>query len=192
MPAYDRLLTGLALLLMLSAAPVSGQATPVAAGCDEPPRSWEEIEALIAMPAPPMPVRSGLLPRGEQLRVSELVLIEETVHRFITCSNAGEPLRVYALYSDDYLQRLLAYERPLIDRARYDALATPVPAAPDGGATLVEITGGRRMVDLRYGALVTIAYPSLPQPKTFFFIFRLDGERMLIDDVLGELTFSLP
>ena len=84
----------------------------------------------------------------------------------------------------------LAQRRVRADR--YAALATPMPADPGSGAALVEITGGRRMADGRLGALVTIAYPSTPQPKTFFFTFLPAGDRVLIDDILGELTFSLP
>mgnify|MGYP002682752023 CR=1 FL=1 len=42
------------------------------------------------------------------------------------------------------------------------------------------------------GALVTIAYPSVPEPKTFFFTFRAVDGNLLIDDILGEITFSLP
>jgi hypothetical protein len=173
----------------------TSEATPAAtpeAACDVPPRALDEITMLLATPVPPEPERSGVLPMGEPLRPGEQIMIEQTVHLFIACSNAGEPLRVYQLYSDRYLQRLLGAERPRIDAVRYDALATPVPAAPGAGAELVEITGGRRMVDGRLGALVTIDFPSTPQPKTFFFTFLVESERLLIDDVLGELTFAVP
>jgi hypothetical protein len=183
----------------LSVPAIAVQATPAASspsGCDVPPRSLEEISALLATPAPPEPERSGVLPMGEPLRPEEQILIEQTVDQFIACSNAGEPLRVYSLYTDRYLQRLLSGERPPLDADRYEALATPMPAEPGSGAELVEITGGRRIADIgqRFGALVTIDFPATPQPKTFFFTFLPEGDRdrLLIDDVLGELTFSLP
>lgn len=173
----------------------ASEATPVATpetGCDAPPRALDEITTLLATPVPPEPERSGVLPMGEPLRPQEQILLEAVVDQFIACSNSGEPLRVFSLYTDRYLQRLLSAERPPFDADRYDALATPMPAEPGGGAELVEITGGRRMADGRLGALVTIAFPAIPQPKTFFFTFLPEGERLLIDDILGELTFALP
>jgi hypothetical protein len=173
---------------LLSAA----QSTPItAAGCDVAPRSLDELVMLAATPIPAV-TPSVSLTIGEPLNYDQLTLIQSTVRRFIDCSNAGEPLRVYALYSDRYLQQMLSLERPAIDRSRYDALATPVPAQPGDEATLVTIEGGRRLADGRLGAEVTIAYPSIPMPKTFFFTFVMTDDGLLIDDILGELTFSLP
>jgi len=133
------------------------------------------------------------LPWGEQVSAEELQAIRATVEQFIACSNAGEPLRIYGLYTDAYLHRLLGRERPVIDEARYHALATPIPAEEGQGAELVEIRGARDIVATgQLGALVTIVYPSVPDPKVFFFTFRSIGETLLIDDILGEFTFSLP
>lgn len=172
---------------------VMAEATPVAGGCEVEPRGWEEIEVLIATPVPPEPAQTGTLPWGEQVSGDDLAAIRHTVEQFIACSNAGEPLRVFALYSDDYLQRLLSRERPLINVDRYGALATPMPADSDAGARLIEITGARKiMLTGQLGAVVTLAYPSVPEPKTFFFTFRrIDGE-LRIDDILGEISFSVP
>ena len=193
-----RLRSGLITALLALAAALlpafgSAQGTPVPPECTTPPPSWEQIEQLIATPAPPEPERSGTLPWGEQVSLEDLLAIRATVDQFIACSNTGEPLRVYGLYSDAYLQRLLARDRPLIDAERYDSLATPVPAEAANGATLVEIRGARNILATgQLGAIVTIAYPSVPEPKTFFFTFRyIDGD-LRIDDILGELTFSLP
>ena len=81
----------------------------------------------------------------------------------------------------------------MIDAEQYDSLATPVPAEAANGATLVEIRGARNILATgQLGAIVTIAYPSVPEPKTFFFTFRYIGDDLRIDDILGELTFSLP
>jgi hypothetical protein len=191
----DRRLILLALVLLISMMPRPGasQATPVPPECGVPARKWEDVSLLVATPAPPEPERTGTLPWGEQVSAEQLAAIRATVEQFIACSNAGEPLRVFALYTDAYLQRLLNRERPVINRDRYDALATPVPVNAGSGAVLREITGARTIVMTgQLGALVTITYPSVPEPKTFFFTFsQVDGE-LRIDDILGELTFSLP
>lgn len=184
------LLAGLLAMLPASAGQV---ATPVAGPCLTSPRAWDEIALLIATPAPPEPERTGSLPWGEQIDAEDQAAIRQTVEQFIACSNAGEPLRVYALYTDAYLQRLLSRERPVIDGDRYDALATPIPAEAGTGAELIGISGARRIVMTgQLGALITIAYPSVPEPKTFFFTFRSIDGCLRIDDILGEITFSLP
>lgn len=164
----------------------ASEVTPGAV-CDVPPRTVDDIAALVATPVAPEPERSGVLPMGEPLRPDEQILLEATVHLFIACNNAGEPLRVFSLFTDRYLQRLLNSESPAFDADRYVALATPGPTGIGLGAELVGITGGRRMADGRLGALVTIAIPASPRPKTFFFAFLPDGEGLLIDDIRGEL-----
>ena len=118
--------------------------------------------------------------------------MQKAIDRFVACGNAGEPLRVYALYSDAYLLSLLSRERPLLDQSRYDALATPIAATPGQQATVTLIEGGRRFADGRIGVNVTITYPNIPVPKTFFFVFIPGPDGLLIDDIMGELTFSLP
>jgi len=129
---------------------------------------------------------------GEPLRPEEWTAVTRAVTQFVDCANAGEPLRVYALYSDAYLLSLLSRERPLLDQDRYDALATPTPATPEQHATVTNIEGGRRFADGTFGVNVTISYPNIPEPKTFFFHFIPTPNGLLINDVMGELTFSLP
>lgn len=181
-------------IALLVGAPLASaaQSTPVSAGnCDALPRSLAELSALALAPAPSA-TPSISLAIGEPLTLDQLSSIQATVRRFIDCSNAGEPLRVYSLYSDRYLQQMLSLERPAIDQNRYDALSTPVPAQPGEEVLLVSIEGGRRLADGRLGAEVTITYPSIPMPKTFFFTFVVTDNGLVIDDILGELTFALP
>ena len=42
------------------------------------------------------------------------------------------------------------------------------------------------------GATVTVSYPSVPMPKRFFFFFTQTDGRLLIDGILGEISFSVP
>ncbi|MGH2552009.1 MAG: hypothetical protein ACRDHN_21690 [Thermomicrobiales bacterium] len=179
-------------LVIGGALSTGAQSTPgPASTCNVAPRSFDELALLAATPVPST-TPQGLSPIGEPIDANQIAQIHTTVQRFIDCSNSGEPLRVFALYTDRYLQQLLSIERPLIDRARYDSLATPIPAKPGEGAVLVSIERELRHLDGRLGAEVTITYPSIPMPKTFVFTFVVSGDRMLIDDILGELTFALP
>jgi hypothetical protein len=82
---------------------------------------------------------------------------------------------------------------------------TATPAATTAGQTLppgepvaaeaaviLAIEGQRRLPDGRFGATVTVSYPSVPMPKRFFFYFTQVNDRLLIDGILGEISFSIP
>jgi hypothetical protein len=112
------------------------------------------------------------------------------VHLWLACQNAGEPLRAWSLFSDGYLYRLLSRQGGLSGDASR-ALATPAPVAAKAAGVLA-IEDERLLPDGRYGATVTIEYPSVPMPKRFFFFFtEIDG-RLVIDGILGEISFSVP
>ena len=57
---------------------------------------------------------------------------------------------------------------------------------------LVAIQSERSLPDGRHGAIVTVTYPSVPMPKTFFFYFTETDGHLLIDGILGEISFSVP
>jgi hypothetical protein len=198
-----RLGNGLLLAGMLWTLPLSAQAdasevtptpfVPPLSACTVPPRSYEEVTALLATPvAGVTPARTlGPVPEGMPASPDVAAAIAETVQELVACYNAGEPLRVYRLYTDAFLQRLLMRQGAL-PRQAYDALATPQPAPPDAGTAILAISGTRLLDDGRAGAMVTLQFPSIPVPKTFFFTFARQGSRWLIDDVLDEITFSVP
>lgn len=156
--------------------------------CDVPPRSIAEIESLLAAPVatPPATTGGATLPVGEPANADETARIAETVRGWLACQNRGEQLRAWSFFTDGYLRRLLARQRTV----GTVPVATPGPA-PES-ALLQQISGERRLPDGRLGALVRIAYSSVPMPKTFFFTFVQDQDRLLIDGILGEISFSVP
>ena len=170
--------------------PATPKADPIAV-CDVIPRSREEISVLLAdtgIATPPATTAGQTLPAGTPAEPSTAAAMEETVRLWLSCQNAGEPLRAWALFSDGYLHRLLARQGPSAINA-----AEPSPAADAaGGAVLLEIRGERELPDGRFGATVVIAYPAVPMPKTFFFSFIETDGRFLIDGILGEISFSVP
>lgn len=161
--------------------------------CHAAPRSLEELTALLATPEPsPLPTRTpGVVPAGAPADDVTLAGIEATVRELVACFNAGELLRAYGLYTDDYLRRLF-YRQGLPAREAYDALATPEPAPPDQRTAILAIQDVRVFDDGTAGATVTIRYARVPMPKTFFFTFARVDDRWLIDDILGEISFSVP
>ncbi len=192
------LIVGTFVLAFFSAGAHVQEATPAPvvpppSDCTAPPRSYEEIAALIATAAATsMPTPTpGLVPEGVPVSPDTAAAIVATVTELVACYNAGEPLRVYSLYTDVFLRRLLV-RQGTFSRPAYDALATPEPASPTDSTAILEIAAVRQLGDDKAGAMVTLQFPSIPVPKTFFFTFAREGDRWLIDDVLGEITFSVP
>jgi hypothetical protein len=157
--------------------------------CDVPPRTLDEIALLLESNiATPTATTGGLtIPEGTPADLELGAAMEATVRTWLACQNAGEQLRAWALFSDGYLVRLLSRHGGTPDAS----LATPAPPAEDA-ATLLEVRDERILPDGRSGATVTIAYPSVPMPKTFFFTFTGSADNLLIDGILGEISFSVP
>jgi hypothetical protein len=168
-------------------------ATPVAAPpCEAPLRSEAELAALFATPIAATPAPTpGVVPAGTPADPQTEAALTATVAGWLACQNAGEPLRAWSWFTDAYLRRLLDRQGGVAPAA-YAALATPEPAGPNDQAAIAAIRDVRILPDGRAGATVTLTYPAVPMPKTFFFTFaRVDG-RWLIDGILGEISFSVP
>jgi hypothetical protein len=157
------------------------------------PRTRQEIAALLTDPSTATPAATTAgqtLPAGEQVAAETAAAMDQTVQMWLACQNAGEPLRAWSLFSDGYLFRLLSRQGGLTSEA-YRALATPAPVAAEA-AVVLAIEGERLLPDGRFGATVTVSYPSVPMPKRFFFYFTESGGRLVIDGILGEISFSVP
>ena len=174
----------------------SAQSSPEAApaeACLIAPRTRQEIVVLLADPsiATPAATTAGqTLPAGEPVNTETAAAMEQVVQMWLACQNAGEPLRAWSLFSDGYLFRLLSRQGGLSGEA-YRELATPAPVV-DEAAVVLAFEGERLLPDGRLGATVTLRYPSVPMPKRFFFYFTQVGDRLLIDGILGEISFSVP
>ncbi|MDF3041837.1 MAG: hypothetical protein K0Q71_4543 [Thermomicrobiales bacterium] len=161
--------------------------------CVVAPRTRQEIAVLLADPhtATPAATTDGqTLPAGEPVAAAVSAAIEQVVRMWLTCQNAGEPLRAWSLFSDGYLFRLLSRQGGLSGDAIRE-LATPAPVATEA-ALVLAIEGERLLPDGRFGATVTVSYPSVPMPKQFVFYFTQVDGRLLIDGILGEISFSVP
>ena len=188
--------TAVAQICFSTADPALGvPATPAPnrmSACDLPARTLDDITSLNAagVATPAATTEGQTLPVGVPADAEMTARMERVVHLWLACQNAGEPLRGWSLFSDGYLSRLLSRQGGLSGDA-YRALSTPAPVA-DEAAVIQAIEGERLLPDGRYGATVTIEYPSVPLPKRFFFFFtEIDG-RLLIDGILGEISFSVP
>jgi hypothetical protein len=175
----------------LSAPATPGSDSPPV--CDVPARSPDEVVALLragGIATPAATTGGQTLPEGIPADAETATVMERVVRLWLACQNEGEALRAWSLFSDGYLYRLLSRQgAPLTDA--YRVLATPAPTSIEA-STLLEIKGQRILPDGRLGTTVVIAYPSVPMPKRFFFYFTRVDSRLLIDGILGEISFSVP
>jgi hypothetical protein len=152
--------------------------------CDVAPRSYANIASLLETPlATPSATTNGeTLETGTPATNAERGSMRSLVE--------GKLFSAWALFSDPYLYRLISRQSPITE-ALYDDWSTP---QPEGSvtATLLEISGERRLDDGRLGATVRIRYASVPMPKQFFFYFVEHDNSLLIDSILGEISFSVP
>ena len=125
------------------------------------------------------------LPEGSPVTDIVAIEVQQVIVEVFACLNAGEPLRSYALYTDDYLRQIL----PGADLV---ALSTPVPLDPEERTTILDIPDVRELPDGRVAATVLLDPALIPVDKIFVFILIEQDGKWLIDDVLDELEFSLP
>jgi hypothetical protein len=157
--------------------------------------SLHELNAAILTPpagASPVPMRTpGTVPEGVPADAKTMAAITAVVQELVGCYNAGELLRAYGLYTDDYLYRLFNRQGGFT-RASYDSYATPEPESnPSRHTAILSISDVRLLEDGTAGATVTLRYASIPVRKTFFFTFVREGDYWLIDGILGEISFSV-
>ena len=139
------------------AVPLATPEVPLPEECQVAPRTLVDLVNLpatpsafagLAPPAPPADLREAT-PAGEETAQMVLAVIRES----IACSNAGQLLRNFALFTDDYVRRTIAVSAPF-DQETYDDVATPRPVAPERYIRLVGIgqvlllPGGRAAVEI--------------------------------------------
>ena len=185
-------LTGPRLLLILAVVLFSLLAISQTSesSCVTQPISRKELNAAIAQPATPF---AENVIQDQQLTVDNDIprKVEEVLGQVVACANAGEPLRVWSLYSDLYLSRLFQIHGPFTDE-QYQSYARPQPSGPGEGMQLERIESMRQSQDGLVVAQVVTSYPSVPMPKRLLFRFVVEGDRVEIEEVTGEISFSLP
>jgi plastocyanin len=164
-----RLLSVLAVLsMMLFAHPtvIAQDATPASgevidpAECQVEPRAIEEIQQLVGTAgeeadATPDAAQAGSM-EGEDADEATVQAVTQTYRELVACLNAGEFLRVYALYTDDYLRRTLNESGIDVEQIQ----ATPAPDQQEMTA-LVGVSEVRQIA----GGLVTARVETTSSPE---------------------------
>ena len=180
-------LTVLSMLLFAHPAVIAQNATPAAgevvdpAECQVEPRTSEELQQLVGAAnegteATPGAEQAGTM-QGEDADEATVQAVTQTYRELVACLNGGQFLRVYALYTDDYLRRTLADSG--IDPAQFQA----TPAADQQEMTaLVGVSDVRQLA----GGQVTARVETTSSPEgaasVIQSVLEPVGDRLLIAD----------
>ena len=181
-------LTSLAIVTLAIAVALPERKSAVA--CDAPPISRGALNAAIDQPVTAFP-ENAIQRTTEPVEAETANALLELLRELDDCANAGEPLRVWSLYSPAYLARLFQIQGQF-DEATYAGYAEPRPGGTGRGARIESIDAIWKVRDGHYAVEVIKTYPSIPMPKRLiFWLVESDG-RFLVEEITGEISFSLP
>ena len=184
--------TALVALLLggAGAAVVAQDVTPIAgegvdpAECRVAPRPAEFFERLAETPGAeeggdsdtagsPTPFAQ---PEGEPADEGTVDAVAATSRELVACLNAGDYLRAYALYTDDYLRRNFSPDEIAAIAATPEAVEEAARAVFRGVRDVATLDDGR------VGALVDTANPDDDGDVTTYTVFVEEGDRYRIDE----------
>ncbi|MBX3071687.1 MAG: hypothetical protein KF883_14370 [Thermomicrobiales bacterium] len=188
---------GALFLLLLIVAPVQASAqtfpvTPDPALCTLQPRSIDDVAALVdeasAAPARPLPTVVPVpfeMPEGFALVENVRVEVEKDLLRAIGCINTGDPLKVFATYTDRYVVELVERLGGMTDVV-ISGLQTVREIDEANWLQIVSVERSILLPDGRALVIVIGDDPADDQPpgaRAFFLTEVLPG-RWLIDEVV--------
>jgi plastocyanin len=189
----------LSMLLFAHPAVIAQDATPAAgevvdpAECQVEPRAIEEIEQLVgtageeAADATPDAAQAGAM-EGEEADEATVQAVTETYRQLVACLNGGEFLRVYALYTDDYLRRTLADSGMDLQQLQ----ATPAPEQREATA-LVGVSDVRQLAGGRVAARVeTTSSPEGVASVVEAVLEPVDDRLLIADETVVDATAATP
>lgn len=191
-------LTVLSMVLFAHPAVTAQDATPAAgevidpAECQVEPRTVEELEQLIGTAgegeeATPEAAQAGSM-EGEDADEATVQAVTQTYRELVACLNAGEFLRVYALYTDDYLRRTLADSG--MDLAQLQA--TPAPDQRETTA-LVGVSEVRQLA----GGQITARVETSSSPEGVATVIQgvleqVEDRLLIADETVVDATAATP
>lgn len=147
----------------------------------EPGGAAPPVPEIAETVAPP-PERTQPAPGARDVSIDAIAGITETVRELLEAANAGEVVRGFAFYSDDYYRRFRE-ESGRSDDELAAAFAAASPAPPEARSDLGAVLDVRALPDGRVQATVVYAQPPATPPERFTFVWSLERHRWLIDDI---------
>jgi plastocyanin len=191
-------LTVLSMLLFVHPAVIAQDATPAAgevidpAECQVEPRTIEELQQLVGTAskgteATPGAAQAGSM-QGENADEAAVQAVTQTYRELVACLNGGQFLRVYALYTDDYLRRTLNESGINFEQIQ----ATPAPSQQERTA-LVSVSDIRQLA----GRQVTARVETASSPEGVVTVIQsvlepVDDHLLIADETVVEAAAATP
>nr|AMP56717.1 hypothetical protein [uncultured bacterium] len=173
------------------ASPAAYPMAPDPADCRVEPRSIESVTAAVGTPTASDPAAASsptpfVRPEGQPADNATSEAVTGTVHELFACANAGDFLRIFALYTDDFLRDFLA-GTPVNEEVIALFTASPVPLPEQEMRVIIRIEEVQILPDGRAGVVVVLDEPDDPRTEEpDYVILERDGDRWLIDEVIED------
>jgi hypothetical protein len=177
-----------------TATPAAFPVAPDPADCVTAPVAVETIGAMLATPSASSPASPApfTLPDGEPADPQTAGEVASVLHQVFACTNAGDLLRVYAFFTDDFVRDFFAGTSFTADVAAF-LTAPPQPLPPDQQRIIRDIGPVLLLADGRAGALIILDEPDDPrQEEPDFVILRQVGDSWLVDEIHEDPVRATP
>jgi hypothetical protein len=172
--------------------PAAYPVAPDPAECVVAPRSMDDNVRIVGTPIPggnmpaPAPEASPApfaIPPGVPADTETADAVIATLHQVFACTNGGQLLRVYALFTDDFVREFFA-QTPLTEDVIAFLAATPQPL-PEEQQRIIRGFGGVQILDDgRAGVMIVLDEPDDPRrdEPDYAILARVAG-RWLVDEI---------
>jgi hypothetical protein len=168
------------------ASPAAYPMAPDPADCIVAPRSIESGTPAADDPATGASPTSFVQPQGEPADAATSEAVTSTVRQLFACANGGDFLRVFALYTDDFLRDFLA-GTPVNDEVIALFTASPIPLPEQELRVIIRFGDVQILPDGRAGVVVVLDEPDDPRTEEpDYVILERDGDHWLIDEVIED------
>ena len=168
-----------------TATPAAFPLVPAPEACTGQPVSIEDLGAKLATPpaAAPATPTPLTLPDARPADAATAAEVFAVVHQVFACTNAGDDLRVYAFFTDDFVRDFFA-GTALTDEVIAFLTAPPVPLPEDQRRIIRDIGPVQLLADGRAGVLVVLDEPDHPRSEEpdYVILEQISG-RWLVDEI---------
>jgi hypothetical protein len=129
------------------------------------------------------------MPAGAPADEATAAEVARAVRQYTACSNTGDALRVYALFTEHGLKDLLDNVVPEDEQGFITSVSTPVIVPTEALQPVPDIESVQQLDDGRVAAAIVVAGPSGAGTRQVF-IFSKESGRWLIDQIIFAGTRS--
>ena len=167
-----------------TATPAAYPVAPDPSECVVDPAPIEEIAAILGNPVaePADSATPFAPPAGEPANPETSAEVIATLHQVFACANAGDPLRVASLFTDDFTRNFFGGV-PVEDLLGFLAIP-PQPLPEDQKRIIVRFGDVQLLPDGRAGMVIVLDEPEDPRTEEpdFAILEQVEG-RWLVDEL---------